>query len=537
MLRLSGGMRVGGRLAASIGAGIGIAALASAVASDGAAAQSRRDGGKHEQAEPTRPLGTPVLAIVSLNQQRVTVYDADGPMLQSPVSSGKRGYDTPVGIYTVLERKVEHYSNLYDDASMPFMQRLTWSGVALHAGALPGYPASAGCIRMPTGFAERLFERTKLGMRVIVVRDDISPIGFAHPMLFKPLPAETALAPEGAGDGVSKVTRVAGTSAEAGAGSPPRARLSLRAAAAASIAAAAAAAKKSEALRLTARSATLEAGRARKALRRAEVGKTRAERQLRQVEQWAGARGASERAQQAKAAAQDDLAAAQAQLDQVTAEMQRKVDLAAKLRDEAKTAVEANKTAQEEAKAAARKLTPVSVFISRATQRLYVRQLREPLFDTPITVADADSPLGTFIFTAIKYTEGESDLRWSVVSMYGPKAGPGTAKRRDLRAAPVSADHEGAKAALDRIAIPKEAVERISELMAPGASLIVSDEGLSRETGPATEFIVLISGEPQGGIKIRRRPGEPSAKRYYQRSPSAGSPFGGWGGSSPFFFW
>jgi hypothetical protein len=420
---------------------------------------------------------------------------------------------------------------------MPFMQRLTWSGVALHAGALPGYPASAGCIRMPTGFAERLFERTKLGMRVIVVRDDISPIGFAHPMLFKPLPAETALAPEGAGDGVSKVTRVAGTSAEAGAGSPPRARLSLRAAAAASIAAAAAAAKKSEALRLTARSATLEAGRARKALRRAEVGKTRAERQLRQVEQWAGARGASERAQQAKAAAQDDLAAAQAQLDQVTAEMQRKVDLAAKLRDEAKTAVEANKTAQEEAKAAARKLTPVSVFISRATQRLYVRQLREPLFDTPITVADADSPLGTFIFTAIKYTEGESDLRWSVVSMYGPKAGPGTAKRRDLRAAPVSADHEGAKAALDRIAIPKEAVERISELMAPGASLIVSDEGLSRETGPATEFIVLISGEPQGGIKIRRRPGEPPAKRYYQRSPSAGSPFGGWGGSSPFFFW
>ena len=78
---------------------------------------------------------------------------------------------------------------------MPFMQRLTWSGIALHAGVLPGYPASHGCIRMPIGFAERLFERTKLGMRVIVVRDDISPAGFAHPALFKPLPAETALAP------------------------------------------------------------------------------------------------------------------------------------------------------------------------------------------------------------------------------------------------------------------------------------------------------------------------------------------------------
>jgi hypothetical protein len=536
MLRLSGGMRVGGRRAASISAGIGIAALASAVAGDGAAAQSRRDGGRHEQAVLARPLGTPVLAIVSLNQQRVTVYDADGPMLQSPVSSGKPGYDTPAGIYTVLERKVEHYSNLYDDASMPFMQRLTWSGVALHAGVLPGHAASAGCVRMPIGFAERLFERSKLGMRVIVVRDDISPVGFAHPALFKPVPAQIAVAPEAAGEGASKVTRVAGTSAEAGAGPPPRTRLSLRAAAAAKTEAAAAAAKKAEAARLAARSATIEAGRAAKALRRAEAGKQRAEWQLRQAEQWAGAKGTSERAQKAKAAAKEALAAAQAKLDEVKAEVQPRIDLAPKLRDEAKAAAEASATAQDEAKAAARTLAPVSVFISRATQRLYVRQSREPLFDTPITVADADRPLGTYVFTAVNYTGGESDLRWSVVSMYGSKAGPGTARKRNPRAAPVSADHAGAKAALDRIAIPKETVERISELVAPGASLIVSDEGMSRETGPATEFIVLMSGEPQGGIKIRRRPGEPSARRYYyKRAPSTGSPFGG--PSSFFFFW
>jgi hypothetical protein len=118
--------------------------------------------------------------------------------------------------------------------------------------------------------------------------------------------------------------------------------------------------------------------------------------------------------------------------------------------------------------------------------------------------------------------------------MYGPKAGPSAAaaKRRDGGAGPVAADREGAKAALDRIAIPKEAVERISEMVAPGTSLIVSDEGLSRETGPATEFIVLMSGEPQGGIKIRRRPSE--ARTRYQRPPST---FGGWGGQSPFSFW
>jgi hypothetical protein len=517
-------MRAGGRLAASIGAGIGVVALVSAVTGDGAAAQARRDGGKGEEVVLARPLGTPVLAIVSLNQQRVTVYDADGPMLVSPVSSGKPGYDTPVGIYTVLERKVEHYSNLYDDASMPFMQRLTWSGVALHAGVLPGHPASAGCVRLPMAFAERLFERTRLGMRVIVVRDDISPVAFAHPVLFKPLPAETALSPDADG----KVTRVADATG-GGADSPPRARISIKAYVTAKTEAAAAAAKKAEDMRLTARSATLEAGRAGKALRRAEVAKSRAEWQLRQAQQWA--KGASERALKAKAAAEEALAGAQAALDQVKAEVQPKLDLATKLRDEAKEAAAASKAAQEEAKAAARKLAPVSVFISRATQRLYVRQSREPLFEVPVTIAEAERPLGTFVFTAVNYTKEETDLGWTLVSMYGPKSGPDAKRKGDRRAGPVAADHAGAKAALDRIAIPKEAVERIAELVSPGSSLIVSDEGLSRETGPATEFIVLISGEPQGGIRIRRRPGE--SRMRYQRYPSA--PYG-WS-SSPFFFW
>jgi hypothetical protein len=514
-------------------------ALAAAVASDAADAQSKGASGKRDEQVLMRPAGAPVVIVVSLNQQRVTVYDADGPILHSPVSSGQTGYDTPAGIYTVLERKVEHYSNLYDDAAMPFMQRLTWSGIALHAGVLPGYPASHGCIRLPISFAERLFERTKLGLRVVVVRDDVSPVVFSHPMLPKPLPPEIALAP-GSGDEAGKVTRVADATAAVGAGaganSSPRPRVSLKAAAKAKIEAATTAAKKAEDLRLSARSATLDAARATKALRRTEVATKRSEWQLQQAEQWA--KGGSERAQKAKAAAQEAFAAAQAELDRVKAEMQPKIDLAAKLRDDAKAAAAANATAQEEAKAAARKLAPASVFISRANQRLYVRQAREPLFDTPITIADGDRPLGTYVFTALNYTEGETDVRWSLVSMYGAKAGPGTpaAKKRDRQAGAVVADQAGAKAALDRIAIPKEALERISELVGPDTSLIVSDEALSRETGPATEFIVLMSGEPQGGIKIRRRPGEPRTR--YQGPPSSSSPFGGtWSGPSPFFFW
>jgi hypothetical protein len=313
-----------------------------------------------------------------------------------------------------------------------------------------------------------------------------------------------------------------------------RPRAQLETAAAVKTEAAAAAAKKAEEARLAARGATLEAGRTKRELRRAEAAKAQAERQLRRAEQWAKA--GSKRALEAKATAEAALAGAQAKLDQIKAETQPKIDLAAKLRDDAKAAAAAVVTAREEAKEAARKLSPVSVFISRATQRLYVRQAREPLFDTPITIADADRPLGTYVFTALAYTEGEADLRWSVVSMY--KRGPGTAapKRRDRHNGPIPADHEGAKAALDRIAIPKETALRIAELAAPGTSLIVSDEKLSRESGPATEFIVLMSGEPQGGIKIRRRPDEVRHRYqrpapYYRGSPSV------WTGPSFFFFW
>ena len=115
------------------------------------------------------------MAIVSLRSQRITVYDADGWILRAPVSSGQKGRETPAGIFSVIQKDAEHYSNLYDDAFMPHMQRITWSGIALHGGPLPGYPASHGCVRMPFDFAERLFDVTRLGMRVIVAPSDVAP--------------------------------------------------------------------------------------------------------------------------------------------------------------------------------------------------------------------------------------------------------------------------------------------------------------------------------------------------------------------------
>ena len=117
----------------------------------------------------------PVLLIVSLASQRATLYRNGIPIAISTISSGKDGHETPAGVFTVLQRRVEHHSNLYNNAPMPYMQRLTWSGVALHGGHLPGYPASHGCIRLPQQFARLLYGVTALGMTVIVTHDAAVP--------------------------------------------------------------------------------------------------------------------------------------------------------------------------------------------------------------------------------------------------------------------------------------------------------------------------------------------------------------------------
>src|SRR5580704_8546775 len=177
-------------------AGIALAgALAALIAAqDQAAARTARMESPVESIQ-SRIAGEPVIAIVSLRSQRITVYDANGWILRAPVSSGQKGRETPAGIFSVIQKEAEHYSNLYDDAYMPHMQRITWSGIALHGGPLPGYPASHGCVRMPFNFAARLFDATRLGLRVIVAPTDVAPMEIAHPvLLFLSQPGAGALA-------------------------------------------------------------------------------------------------------------------------------------------------------------------------------------------------------------------------------------------------------------------------------------------------------------------------------------------------------
>lgn len=138
------------------------------------------------KAPPPPPTNGPLLLIVSLSKQEVTLYDQGVPVVTSPISTGTPSFPTPTGVFSVIQKQWFHRSNLYSAAPMPFMQRLTWSGVALHAGELPGYPASHGCIRLPEEFALRLWGTTKVGARVIISYNEVKPVAIAHPRLFNP---------------------------------------------------------------------------------------------------------------------------------------------------------------------------------------------------------------------------------------------------------------------------------------------------------------------------------------------------------------
>jgi hypothetical protein len=429
------------------------------------------------------------MAIVSLRTQRITVYDANGWILRAPVSSGQKGRETPAGIFTVIQKDADHHSNLYDDAWMPHMQRLTWSGIALHGGPLPGYAASHGCVRMPYDFARHLFGETRLGMRVIVAPSDVAPVDIAQPSLFQPKKSDTA------------------------------------ALAAARRAEADEAATEADQARLAAATASREAAQATMAVRVAGNLKLRADAQLSAAERRVAAAGSDEakaQAEEAKANAAEKVAEIEEQLAAAKADQQPKLDALAAARRAAVAAESARATAAEKLAELTRELEPVSVFVSRKTQRLYVRQGFRPVLDSPVTIQDADRPIGTHVFTAMERTGGD-DMRWSVVSLVGghrdaAMESHGEARGRrgpDAEPIPVSTDAVSAKEALDRIVIPQDVLDRIAGMASPRSSLIISDEGLSPETGKGTEFVVIMSDEPQGGIKFRRR--SPAFEVRYDR--------------------
>src|SRR6202158_1684647 len=147
-------------------------------------------------ARPEAAPKGPLQIIISIADQRVSLFDNGTLSARSSVSTGVRRHPTPLGVFGVIEKQRWHRSNIYSAAPMPYMQRITWSGIALHAGVLPRYPASHGCIRLTNDFAIRLWHLTKRGARVIIARQDVVPVEIANPHLFVSKPKTASGSPE-----------------------------------------------------------------------------------------------------------------------------------------------------------------------------------------------------------------------------------------------------------------------------------------------------------------------------------------------------
>jgi L,D-transpeptidase catalytic domain len=335
-----------------------------------------------ESAKNTRPEDPPkgpLQIIISIADQRVSLFDNGAPIARSSVSTGTRGHPTPLGVFSVISKQRWHRSNIYSAAPMPYMQRITWSGIALHAGVVPGHPASHGCIRLKNDFAIRLWHLTKRGTRVIIAHDDVQPVEITNPHLFKPKAVS--------GSPEFQTATVAGKTAAATHGSP-------------------------------------------------ESNAETPEATSLQVQGSAPAGGAP------------------------------------------------------------KKIIPISVFVSRKLSKLFVRQGFSPLFDVPVKIENPEEPLGTHVFTAMEFQNEGAAIRWTVVSIPEefPRMSEGATKEREAPAKQAALSvllPEKANAALDRIEIPQDTVERISELLTPASSLIISDNGFSHETGKDTDFIVV----------------------------------------------
>jgi lipoprotein-anchoring transpeptidase ErfK/SrfK len=439
---------------------------AEALNADAAARQARP--APPTEATAPRDAGEPIMAIVSIKSQRVTFYDTDGWILRAPVSTGITGRETPAGVFAVIEKDKDHHSTMYDDAWMPNMQRITWNGVALHGGPLPGYAASHGCVRMPYGFAEKLFETTRIGMRVIISPVDTEPVEFSHPALFVPNREAIAAAP-------AKAEAFSREAAEA--------------------------AKTADEAKKAAATAARETASLTSSLRKLQGLKARADAELAYADKVL----AAAKTDQAKARAEDlkQKAAAKAadlgtQSDTAKADAKSKLDAAAAAKEAAKVAQSRKADTAKAASEAKLALEPVSVYISRATQKLYVRrnthrpapdgggEVFDATIEVPVTIRDPDQPIGTHVFTAM--ARNDAGLRWSVVTVD---------------------NGDDAKDALDRITIPQDVLDRIAPTALPRSSIIISDEPLSGETNYRTEFVAVLNNQPQGGF-VTRRPTVPT---------------------------
>jgi hypothetical protein len=418
----------------------------------------------------------PLHIIVSIDKQRATLFADGRPVASTPISTGTAGHPTPMGVFTVIQKDRHHVSNLYD-ASMPYMQRITWSGSALHQGPLPGYPASHGCVRLTESFAQLLWKTTKMGARVIVTRPEVAPLDFAHARLFVPKPKMVAAPPAVVPAPVPVVTVEPATTSS----------VKVRTA---------------DATNAPVVAIDSVGGDAAKAVTTAVVTQPLASTAVEQPTKRPDTDGVGGTRQPAALESRptevNQFEAKSAETKSVEA---RSIPVAAPapiIIDERPKTMPAAVVQEANGR-------PISVFVSLKENKLYVRQGWKPLFDAPVSFERPEQPIGTHVYTAMG-AKADGGLRWTVVSI--PSAFRRVAEAKEAKSATKSFDsgrkgrHEPAataveivgpspSAALDRIVMTPELIERISEMITPGSSLIVSDNKLSDETGDYTDFIVL----------------------------------------------
>ena len=454
---------------------------------------------KKPEAPEAEVADAPLYAVVSIDDQHVSIYGSNGLIERSDVSTGTADHPTPTGVFAIIQKERWHESNIYSGASMPFMQRITWSGVAMHTGQLPGYPASHGCIRLPNDFAERWFGRTKLGLRVVVSPTNIEPVQITHPNLPMPRywsmvgtvaqrkPVQSAALSDETLAQYAAPTQVIANPIAYAIAEKAKAKADLKSSQQAESAA-------GDALELATRkakesSATLKSSQSEFADAEDRMG-------------WFGLIGnrppPSPKAKFGngimKAIAEFE--AANTRLSQATrADALAKVELV-----EAKDALRRADDRTEALKARitemGRRQETVSIFISLKDERLYVRQALRPVFDMPVTIADPSAPIGTHVFVAKPPAEGDKALRWSALTM--PVEIPPPARvARGRRASMIETGSigsaipaESAAGALSRVQLTGEMLDHMSELVWAGASVIISDRGINHETGTGTDFII-----------------------------------------------
>ena len=496
-------------LAMGVGVGEASARTEQSSTSGRGAAVSARD------KAAAKPAPGPLIAVVSLARQRISIYGSDGLLAQSAVSTGRPGHRTPTGVFSVIQKNRFHRSNIYSGAPMPFMQRITWSGIALHAGVIPGYPASHGCIRLPHHFAAELWGMTKMGARVIVAPEDTTAVELASPRL--PLPTLTP-APEGtpgpgqAGAGVDGARRTANRGRGCAQVAAPRLLNPLERAKAAKIRTAADALANGKAAKAAielsaARAGASQQGDRRPAQRRAGAGQGPDQAGCGHQGARCGQDARGRRARQGRRRGRRGGAgrSRQGQRGGARAGGRRDPEALAAART-AWDAENASRIAAAEAKAAERGTDPISIFISKKTGRLYIRQAWAPIHEAAVTIKEPEALIGTHTYLAVEPAADAKSLRWLSVTFPAAKPVARTdddddddddrpRSRRGKAAQPVEAaparPHETAAGALDRIDMPEETRQFISERLWTGASIIISDQGISNETGTYTDFIVL----------------------------------------------